>query len=298
MITLRHHLLTIVAVFLALAAGIVLGGGPLSDVGPAVTAAASNEGTDAPETSSAADGYNEAWVSSLAGPVLSGRLADRSVVLVTVPGADEQVVTDLTSQVEAAGGTVAGRYDLGADLVDPAQKSLVDTLGSQLLTQQAEGVVPAEASTYDRIGQLIGLAVASKEAGGEDVTRRSRAVADAVSGAGLMELPADVDRRAPLVLMVLGTDAGDEGSDAILSGLVDGLASQAAAVVVAGTLADGGDGQLARLRTTPTATRVATFDGVDTLAGRAGVVMTLARSLTTPGGSFGASGADGPVPLG
>ena len=36
MITLRHHLLTIVAVFLALAAGIVLGGGPLSDVGPTV----------------------------------------------------------------------------------------------------------------------------------------------------------------------------------------------------------------------------------------------------------------------
>ena len=40
MITLRHHLLTIVAVFLALAAGIVLGGGPLSDVGP--TAATSS----------------------------------------------------------------------------------------------------------------------------------------------------------------------------------------------------------------------------------------------------------------
>ncbi len=43
MITLRHHLLTIVAVFLALAAGIVLGGGPLSDVGATVATAGSGE---------------------------------------------------------------------------------------------------------------------------------------------------------------------------------------------------------------------------------------------------------------
>jgi len=298
-ITLRHHLLTIVAVFLALAAGIVLGGGPLSDVGPAVTAAGIDKGrAETPTASSAKGDFDEKWVAALTGPILGGRLTDRSVVLVTVPGADEQVVTDLASQVEAAGGAVTARYALGADLVDPAQKSLVDTLGSQLLTQQAKGVVPAEASTYDRIGQLIGLAVASTEADGEDPTRRTRAIADAVSGAGLMELPDRVERRAPLVLLVLGADADDEGSDAILAGLVDGLAARSTAVVVAGTLADGGSGQLGRLRATPLAANVATLDGIDTLAGRAAAVMTLGRSVTTPGGSFGASGADGAVPLG
>ena len=47
MITLRHHLLSIVAVFLALAAGIVLGGGPLSDVG-ATVATSSGEKAAAP----------------------------------------------------------------------------------------------------------------------------------------------------------------------------------------------------------------------------------------------------------
>jgi hypothetical protein len=296
-ITLRHHLLTIVAVFLALAAGIVLGGVPLSEVGPAVTAA-SDRRTTAPAGDSAEGDYNEAFVSGLATPIVGGRLTDRSVVLVTVPGADEQVVTALTGQVQAAGGTLTARYDLDPDLVDPAQKSLVDTLGSQLLTQQAEGVVPAEASTYDRIGQLIGLAVASKEADGEDTTRRTRAIADAIAGAGLMAQPDDVRRRAPLVLLVLGTDADDEGSDAILAGLTQGLAAQATGVVVAGTLADGGDGQLGRLRTDPAAAAVATLDGVDTVAGQVAAVMALQRSVTTPGGSFGASGADGAVPLG
>lgn len=297
MITLRHHLLTIVAVFLALAAGIVLGGGPLSDVGP-TAATSSGEADTAPAADRAQTDYTESVVSALGPATVSGRLADRSVAVVTVPGADEQVVTALTEQVTAAGGTVSARYDLSADIVDPGQKSLVDTLGSQLLTQQAEGDVAAEASTYDRIGQLLGLAVATKEAGGQDVNGKARAIVDAVSGAGLMAEPGEVSQRSPLVLVVLGTDAGDEGSDAILAGLAQGLAVQAGGVVVAGATSDGGEGQLGRLRADPVSAAVATLDGVDTAAGRVATILTLQRSLTTPGGAFGASGADGPVPLG
>lgn len=297
MITLRHHVLTLVAVFLALAAGIVLGGGPLSDVGPTVATASKDEGAAPAEGQGPAD-YSEAFVSTLGPQIVSGRLADRSVALVTVPGADEQLVTALGEQVAAAGGSISARYVLGDDLVDPGQKSLVDTLGSQLLTQQSGDQVAADASTYVRIGQLIGLAVASKVPEGEDVTGKSRGIIDAVSGAGLMEAPEQVDLRAPLVLLVMGTDADDEGSDAVLAGLVEGLAAQATGVVVAGTLQDGGTGQLQRLRADPAAAAVASVDGIDTSAGRVATIMTLQRSLTTPGGSFGASGADGAVPLG
>ena len=297
MITLRHHVLTIIAVFLALAAGIVLGGGPLSDVGPTVATSTRDVGDAAPEDEAQAD-YSEAFVSSLAAPVLAGRLADRAVAVVTVPGADEQLVTALTEQVDAAGGTVSARYDLGADLVDPTQTSLVDTLGSQLLTQQARDDVAADASTYDRIGQLLGLAIASKDADGEDVNGKARAVVDAISGADLMAEPREAERRAPLVLVVLGDDAADDGADAVLAGLVEGLAAQAVGVVAVGVTDDGGDGQLGRLRADPAAAQVATVDGIDTSAGRVATIMTLQRSLTTPGGAFGASGADGPVPLG
>jgi len=296
-ITLRHHLLTIVAVFLALAAGIVLGGGPLSDVGP-TAAISSGKAETAPAADRAQTDYTESVVTALGPATVGGRLADQSVAVVTVPGADEQVVTALTEQVTAAGGTVSARYDLSADIVDPGQKSLVDTLGSQLLTQQAEGDVAAEASTYDRIGQLLGLAIATKEAAGQDVNGKARAIVDAVSGAGLMAKPGEVAQRSPLVLVVLGTDAGDEGSDAILAGLAQGLAVQAGGVVVAGATSDGGEGQLGRLRADPVSAAVATLDGVDTAAGRVATILTLQRSLTTPGGAFGASGADGPVPLG
>ena len=132
----------------------------------------------------------------------------------------------------------------------------------------------------------------------QDVNGKARAIVDAVSGAGLVAKPGDVGQRAPLVLLVLGTDAGDEGSDAILAGLVQGLAAQATGVVVAGSTADGGSGQLGRLRADPAGAGVASVDGIDTSAGRVATILTLQRSLTTPGGSFGASGADGAVPLG
>lgn len=298
MISLRHHLLTIVAVFLALATGIVLGGGPLSDVGAKVTSVTTEEPAAGPEPGAASSTYGESFAAAVGPGLVAGTLADRQVAVVTVPGADEQLVTALTDQVAAAGGSVTGRYALTADMVDPTQKSLVDTLGSQLMTQQANEDIPAEASTYDRMGHLLGLAIASTEPDGDDVNGKARAITEAVGGAALMESPGDVERRAPLVLVVLGTDAGDEGSDAILTGLSAGLAAAGVGVVVAGTTADGAAGQLARFRADPVAASVASVDGIDTSAGRVAVIRTLARSLTTQGGAFGAAGADGPLPLG
>ncbi|MDR7254125.1 hypothetical protein J2X46_003118 [Nocardioides sp. BE266] len=297
MITLRHHVLTIVAVFLALAAGIVLGGGPLSDVGATVATSGDDRAAE-PAGDSPQAAYNESFLTAVEPTLLNGRLTDRSVAIVTVPGADEREVSAIADGIDAAGGKVSARYSLAEDLVDPSQKSLVDTLGSQLLTQQSADAVSAEASTYDRIGQLLGLAVASKVAEGEDVNGKARAIVDAISGAGLMAKPDKVDQRSPLVLLVLGTDADDEGSDAILAGLAEGLAAQATGLVVAGTTADGASGQLGRFRSDPAAAAVASVDGIDTPAGRVATIVALQRALGTQGGSFGASGSDGPVPVG
>ncbi len=297
MISLRHHLLTIVAVFLALAAGIVLGGGPLSEVGGSVATASDVRRDAAVPAEDGAASYNDAFVTTLSPTVLPGRLAERSVALITVAGADEQVVGGLVEAISAADGVVTSRYTLGDDLLDPDQKSLVDTLGSQLLAQQGGAAIASDASTYDRIGQLIGLAVASRDVSGQGARGTSRAILDAVAGAGLMDLPEAVDRRAPLVLLVLGPDAADDGADAVLAGISAGLAAQATGVVVAGTLLDG-QGQLGRLRADPAAAVVASVDGIDTVAGRVATILALQRSLGAPGGSFGASGADGAVPLG
>jgi hypothetical protein len=91
---------------------------------------------------------------------------------------------------------------------------------------------------------------------------------------------------------------GDRTDPAVLGGIATGLAAKAPGVVVAGETATGAaNGDLAVLRADPAAENVATVDGAENPLGQVTTVLALIRSLTTPGGSFGASGSDGAVPL-
>lgn len=294
MITFRHFLTSLVAVFLALAVGIVLGGGPLSDVTDPEPAPVATTGDS---TVGVAGAYADGFASAV-GPLLtSAKLAERGVAVVTVPGVNEETLTALAEQVGAAGGSITGRYTLTDAMVAPEQKSLVDTLGSQLMTQQG-GSIAADAATYDRIGQLLGVAVATTTPEGDAASGKQAGIIESLRGAGLLAFEGSVIHRAPLVLLVLGGEPAPEGGDAITAGIATGLSRAATGVVVAGTIADGGEGQIGRLRAEPVSAEVATVDGIDTAAGRVSTVLALSRALGAKGGAFGASGADGPAPLG
>ncbi len=287
MISFRQHVVTLVAVFLALAVGVVLGGGPLSDLGrdaPAASAA-----TRERVATRTAD-YGDRFAAAVGPSAYAGKLAQHPVSIITLPGADGDVVKALGKQVAAAGGSVAATYPATAALTDASQKSLVDTLGSQLMTQLTKGAVDADATTYQRMGELIALAIGAGPATTADVT----SVRESLAGAELLTTPQDA-KPGGLVLVVLGDDV----DPAVLSGLTAGIAAKATAVVVAGSTAAGtAAGSLTALRKETPAAKVATVDGVDTALGQVTATLALIRSLTTPGGSFGASGADGAVPLG
>ena len=174
MISYRHHIVSLVAVFLALAVGVVLGGGPLSDLGRDDRAASA---TTAPvrQAQRTAD-FGDRFATASAGTLYGGRLADHRVAVIAMPGAEPDATAALAEQVSAAGGQVTGTYAARAALTDPAQKSLVDTLGSQLATQLGD-FVDADASTYPRLGQLLALAATGD---GAD----AQAVRDSLAGAG------------------------------------------------------------------------------------------------------------------
>ncbi|GAA4363703.1 copper transporter [Nocardioides caricicola] len=281
MISYRHHIVSLVAVFLALAVGVALGGGPLSDLGrddkPASAPTSPRKQPAAKAT------YGDEFASAGAAALYANGLRDRSVSLVTLPGADADVVSALGAEVEAAGGTIAGTYDVLPALTDASEKSLVDTLGSQLADQLGSGAVSADAPTYERMGQLLGLAVS----GSSDLpSSEAEAVRQGLAGAELMGSPEDA-ARAPAVLVVLG----DSTNPAILTGVVTGLADKATGVVVAGS-AD----VLTDLRSESDG-RAATVDGVDQPLGQVTAVLAVIRSFSVQGGSFGASGSDGAVPL-
>lgn len=303
MITYRHHIVSLVAVFLALGIGIALGGGPLSEIGraePGPTAKVSQSALD----DARAAGFGDDFAAATATALYKGGLTDHPVSILALPGADDEIVAELITQVEAAGGSVAGRYDVQPALVEPSEKSLVDTLGSQLLTQIGSGSVDAEASTYARMGQLLGLAIATTRETAQPAGDGAIAVRQSLAGAELMISPEEDAATAPLVLVVLGDDSAASGSTesdlngAILSGLLAGLSAKSNGVVVAGDTESGVDGGLAALRDQPVGDDVATVDGVESPLGQVTAVLALMRTFAGAGGSFGASGADGAVPLG
>lgn len=290
MISFRTHVVTLVAIMLALAAGVALGGGPLSEVGRGTLSSAPT--ADATETAETAD-FGDAFARSGASRLYAGGLDTRPVALVTLPGAPEGITSGITADIEKAGGSVTATYAAQPALLEPSEKSLVDTLGSQLMTQLDEDAVDAGAPTYERIGQLLGTGIASTEPTGGPVQDGTTAIRQSLAGAELVTGPEGEPKRAPLVLVVLGDDVDDD----VLAGLLAGLAARSVGVVAVGDT-DGAVGDLAGLRTSPLAEAVATVDGAEGDLGRVTSVLALIRALQSSGGSFGASGSDGAVPLG
>lgn len=295
MISFRHHVVSLIAVLLALAAGVVLGGGPLAavsdQVSPESTAADDEDGP-----SHAQADYADTLAASVAETAYADLLDGVPVSLLVMPGADDATVRTLEEQIALAGGSIGGRWLVQDALVTPSEKTLVDSLGSQLATQQAKDDVPAGATTYDRIGQLIGLAIATPQDKAQPADGAAATVAESLDAGRLLLADGEVKARSPYVVVVLGDDTPVE-EDGLYQDLVSGLAAQSKGVVVASSAADAESGRLSRLRESAAADEVATVDGVDTTSGAVTAVLALTRWPDTRGGRFGAVGADGAVAL-
>ncbi|WP_167880415.1 copper transporter [Nocardioides guangzhouensis] len=305
MTRLRHHSVSILAVLLALALGVALGGGPLSDLGKAV-ADDGGSGRDADTLAAelaaerTAGDYQDEVTSGLVPAAVKGQLTLRPVSIVVLPGADQQTVAALTAGVAQAGGTVSGRYGARPDLLAPDKKSLVDTLSSQVTEAVGTAAVAPDATTYVRMGQLIGRAVASVSDHGAATDQAATDILGSLRGAKLMSSPAETTQRGSLVLVVLGDEPTDKaGETNIYGGLLTGLASTADGVVVAGTTASATGGVLQTLRADDeTAAVVSTVDSVQTEAGRLATVLALAQEKQGGPRHYGVDGTDGPLPQG
>jgi hypothetical protein len=280
----RRHLALVAALVLALATGIALGAGPLSHERLVPTVAA-----PAPAAPDAAAGPGGDAVAGDAAPaLLRGRLTGRGVALLSTPGVERDTLDALAAHVERAGGTVTARWSAGDSLVGPGEKTLVDTLGDQLLEQLDGRGADADAVSYDRMGQLVATAVTTRTPDGAVAGPDAMTIRQSLDAASLLRADREQPRRSPLLLVVLGDDLDDH----VVEGLVTGLAARTSGVVVAGAEA-GGD-----LDVLGSTDAVATVDGVDRELGQLAAVLALARVEDEPGGSYGASGSDSTLPLG
>ena len=102
MIRSRRYVVPLAAVLLALATGVALGAGPLTDTGS--SASPGHEVVVRP----VAPGYGDAFAGAVASRLYDHGLSRRPVAIVTLPGADPATVSALTAQVRAASGQVTG----------------------------------------------------------------------------------------------------------------------------------------------------------------------------------------------
>jgi len=280
----RRLTVPLVAVLLALATGVALGAGPLTD-----TRSSAAEPSPSTPASPTAPAYPDQFAAAVSSQLYAGRLARRPVAVVTMPGADQATVSALTSQVKAAGGQVTGVYAVGSQLVDPQQKSLVDTLGAEL-NKELSARVSTTATTYPRIGALVARAVATRGTQGRQPDDDVIAVRQSLVAAKLLTVPNGAPVAAPLVLVVMGRPV----DQAIADGFLAGLASRSRGVVA---VAPTHDTTLAALDADGVTRTVTTVDGSETSAGRVAAVLGLVRAWNTQGGAYGASGVKGAVPL-
>lgn len=311
MISFRYHIVSIVSVFLALAVGVALGGGPLKGevdntlvdqvkADRAVKADLRTEVAALKATNGFSDAFAETIAPGLVGSILRGRV----VTLAALPTAAQSEVTALADMVATAGGSVGGIVQIGDGMLDVENKQLVDELAGQLLDGAPDIDVAADANGYEQMGALIARAVGTEELpGGDSVDKVSNSILAALSTAGLMSVDGELDRRGSLVLFVSGPGSGSDeqrqGVNTIATTLVTAVDAGTDGAVVAGPIASAREGGfVAAIREDVTAaTGVSTVDVLGRSAARIVTVMALAGQGSGQTGQFGAvDAADGAMP--
>lgn len=310
MISFRYHIVSIVSVFLALAVGVALGGGPLNrevdntlveqvQADRARKAELQQEINTLASTNQFADEFAEAIAPGLVGGVLKGQV----VSFVVLPGAQQTEVSELGEMVTVAGGSLGGTVRVGDGLLDVENRELVDELGSQLLDGASGVSVPADASGYERVGALLARATGTDEPGGASVDGTADSILAGLSTAGLLSAGDDLSRRGNLVVVVAGPGSGSQSevqsASSIVTTMATALDAGTGGVVVAGPVAAArGEGVVRAIRDDVVAARdVSTVDVLGRAAARVVTVMALAGQAQGQTGHFGAvDAADGAVP--
>ena len=297
----RYHIVSIGAVFLALATGIAVGAGPLSGaVDQRQVAQTDVQHIDRLRQRVEALGqiqqFEARFGAAVTPALVAGRLAGRPVVVLALPQAPGGVVTAVRETLGQAGAAVEPTVHLTEALLDPTRRQLVEELSSQLSGSVAKVAVSPGTGTYDRAGVLLARALVTSDDAGVPTDGPATNIVAAFETAGLIAPEGDLQRRGSLVLMVGGpraaADEATQARNAIAAALARSLDDKADGVVVAGPPGSGRDGGVVafvRVDAT-TAGLVSTVDVIDTPSGRISAVYALAEQAQGSSGHYGVGG--------
>jgi hypothetical protein len=307
-ISLRYHVISIGAVFLALALGVVLGSITLSD---SLLSGISGQKTQLGEQVNDLQAQRASLNGKLSdadrfatgiGPLaVRDLLARHTVVLVSTPGVGQSDEDALRELLTSAGAKVTGQVGLTAAFSDPNRADQLRDLVTQMIPVGAQLPVASDAGTL--AGGLLGdLLLLHKTSDTAQATANERSAALAgLASAGFIN---PVRQLAPAQLAVVLTGGAQTGGSAgdratMLANFATQLDHAGTGAVLAG--GDGsatGSGPIGVVRANSNADSVlSTVDDFDTAAGRVVTVLALQEQVRGKAGAYGTAGnANAPTP--
>jgi hypothetical protein len=313
MIDFRYHLVSIVAIFLALALGLLLGSTVLRPYALKGLQALSKHQQQQIDSQiqalkqlqgqvNADNQFAQASAERMLGQLLEGQ----QVVLVLAPGAPGAVTTGVTQALVLAGAKVTGQLQLQTTFFDTSPT------GSQKLAQVAEHLAPATLTLLGpaqaQASELIANMVMTADGPGNPAAglkdNATAAVINGLQSAGFLTTTGNPWDRATLAVVILpatpaSTNDTDPASQALVT-LAQQLKRFGQGTVVAGAIGGSGPGSAIDLmRTGGQTPHLSSVDNADTPVGQIVVAQALFDLMHGKSGNYGVtanSGAPSPAP--
>jgi hypothetical protein len=304
----RYHLVSIVAVFLALAIGIVLGStelqGPTYNFLNRTTAKLQTQLDQAISQRDAAQQQatqDELYAQAVQPAVLHDLLTGQRLLIVTEPGAQPSVVNGISTAAIVAGATVTGQVNLAPKFFDSSGTTQDSLNKTTLDVAQAAGLQLDTSATYQQqAAQVIAseiLTTATASSDGKppaaDQAANAETMLQAYAASQFLSTTGQPARPATLAIVVTPQNVPSDGSadqlDQVLIPLVQELAAKSSATVVVGSTSGSGAGSpIAVLRSDNVSNQVSTVDDADLVSGQTVAIQALAVRLA--GGKAGSYG--------
>ncbi len=299
MIDFRYHVVSVVAIFLALAAGIALGSGPLqAQLTETLTDQAASDRLGEQQARTDLDvaqarlAFADDFAGTTSSAVVGSALADRTVSIAVLPGADRGHVRALRTEIAAAEGSVVSTIILTPELLDPANRQLAGGLAQRVLKRGGSGRSEG-AGSYRLLGAAVARSYLTKSDGRVERGHDAVGIEAALAEADLIAVSGNAARRAQLALVVAGEPDPDapDGQDAVAAEIATALDAGSAGAVVAGPSAAGDEGVVSAIRGSAADATVSSVDALDLPAGRIVTVLALAEQALGGVGQYGVGAA-------
>ena len=317
MVDFRYHLVSLVAVFLALACGIVLGAGPLREaIGDTVSGrnaqlTAQNAQLSAERDAAVADQQAaDAALDAAGAGLLAGTLPGYRVAVVALGTVDAGVVKAVDTRLTQAGAQVVSHVTLAGAWTDPAVRSFRQSLVGYLLTY-LDPAPPVGAAAEAELAQALVEGLTGADPANPDAPSENAATLLQLLSTGdtpLVTLAAPATAPADLVVLLAPTSssatasaspttAAPGGGDQAAAGLTLLQAAQTGSKGAVLAEAAGGPGPVvSAVLAASNADTLSTVSGAGGVVGQVGVPLALAQRLGGTAGHYGTGTGLTPLP--